>query len=303
MSKDTGRTGERRTNIMQIGIFSGKGGTGKTTMSLAISHHLHRMGMNVKLGDCDVEEPNIGLFLPWETKEVDKVYMQVPFLNKEKCISCSACDEICQFNAIAMVKGFPLIFPDLCHSCGGCFLACPTSAIEEKPVEIGTLDAGGIDSFDYLGGKLNIGQIQTPTIIKEVKERMGKMKSDILILDCPPGNSCPMLEAVRGCDHMFIVTEPTPFGFNDFVIAVDTLRIMKMEFSVILNKYRDDDNATVKFCKDEGIDIIAMIPDSTELAVQYSKGEFVDFMLENFGDEMGKISHRVDLLIKGENKQ
>lgn len=284
---------------MQIGIVSGKGGTGKTTMSLAISTLLHRKGLNVKMGDCDVEEPNVGIFLPWDIKKIDNVYMQVPVLDKDRCIGCSACENICQFNAIAMVKEKPLIFPDLCHSCGGCVLACPTSAIKEEPVEIGSLEAGGMDNFYYLGGKLNIGQIQTPTVIKEVKERVAGMTSDVIVLDCPPGNSCPMLEAVRECDHIFVVTEPTPFGFNDFTIAVETLRAMDMPFSVILNKYTGKDNPTEKYCSDEGIEIVSFIPDSTELAVAYSSGYFIDYMLDNFEEEMDKLSAKVNLLMNG----
>ncbi len=277
---------------MNIAIASGKGGTGKTTISVALSEYITQKGYNVVLADCDVEEPNTALFLNLKNKETETVSVDIPVLNNIQCIGCSACETICKFNSIAMVNNLPLIFPDLCHSCGGCVLVCPTGALYYEKVPIGIFEQAKEGSLHYLGGMLNLGKIQTATIISYVKEKAKKIKSDFVIFDSPPGTSCPFVETVNGCDHLILVTEPTPFGLNDLKLSVEAARAMNLDFSVLINKNdeKEEINIIEKFCKAEGIHIIATIPYEREIAFAYSTGDFKKIFINRYSKELENIT-------------
>ncbi len=277
---------------MNIAIASGKGGTGKTTISVALSEYITKKGYNVVLADCDVEEPNTALFLDLGNKKTETVSVDIPVLNSIQCIGCSACEEICKFSSIAMVNNLPLIFPDLCHSCGGCVLVCPTGALYYEKVPIGIFEQAKKGSLHYLGGLLNLGKIQTATIISYVKDKAKKIKSDFVIFDSPPGTSCPFVETVNGCDHLILVTEPTPFGLNDLKLSVEAARAMNLDFSVLINKNDEKEKTNIieKFCKTEGIHIIATIPYEKKIAFAYSTGDFKKTFINRYSNELENIA-------------
>lgn len=273
---------------MNIAIASGKGGTGKTTIAVALSEYITKKGFNVVLADCDVEEPNTALFLDMGNKETETVSVDIPVLNSIQCIGCSACEEICKFSAIAMVNSLPLIFNELCHSCGGCVLVCPTGALTFEKVPVGIFEQASQDNLHYLGGRLNLGKIQTASIIAYVKDKAKDIKGDFKFFDSPPGTSCPFVETVNGCDHLILVTEPTPFGLNDLKLSVEAARTMNLEFSVLINKNDEDEKINIiqKFCRDEGIHVIATIPYSREIAFAYSTGDFTKMFVSTYSNEL-----------------
>ncbi len=249
---------------MKVGILSGKGGTGKTTVSAslaAIKPTCHYI-------DCDVEEPNGAIFLKPKLKEKLPVKVLVPKIDMDKCDFCGHCAKICQFNAIAVVKDEVLLFPEICHHCGACTIACPQDAIKEVNRTIGVIE-GNTDST-FLQGKLNIGEPISIPILDELKLRM--KKEGPVILDCPPGASCAVVTAVEDCDYCVLVTEPTPFGLHDIKIAVKLMRKMEIPFGVVLNKAAEDNKSIHDFCENEGIEILMEIPFSKEIAEGYSKG-------------------------------
>ncbi len=272
---------------MIISVASGKGGTGKTTIAVSIAHYLNNKGTAVSILDCDVEEPNVNLFLKSEIKVHETVYIPVPALNEKKCNSCGKCEEICLFNAIVLIKGKPMIFQDICHSCGGCKLVCPTGALTEESKEIGIVEEGYIDNIRYVGGSLKIGEAISPPLIKSVKKHI--IENEINIIDAPPGTTCPVVESVKGSDYLVLVTEPTPFGLHDLKLSVGMARELGLTFGVVINKAGLGDNKVFDYCSDEGIDIIAEIPNSIELAKKYTAGNFIDYLLENFTREIEKI--------------
>ena len=252
---------------MIISVASGKGGTGKTTVSTNLAFSIKN---NVQFLDCDVEEPNAHIFIKPEIKERHPVNIPIPQINKSKCDFCGKCQEVCAFNAIAVLKNDVLVFPEICHGCGSCSYFCHRGAIAEINKEIGFIEAGTRGDMQFVHGKLNIGSAISPPIIKAVKKYIDPAKT--VIIDAPPGTSCPAIESIESSDFCILVTEPTPFGLNDLTLAVEVLRKLKLPFGVVINRCDLGNEDTEKFCTKENIPILMEIPFKKEIASCYSKG-------------------------------
>lgn len=255
-----------------VSIASGKGGTGKT--SVAVNMALS-MG-NIQLLDCDVEEPNAHMLLHPEISRTEPVYIPVPVVNEELCDHCGKCAEFCQYNAIFVSSGKVLIFPELCHSCGGCSIVCPRNAISEKMNRIGTLKFGVAGDLELVYGELEIGEPMAVPVIREVKRHVKNGKN--IILDSPPGTSCPVIETVKGSDFCVLVTEPTPFGLHDLKITVEVLEDMGIPFGVVVNRAGIGDKKVYEYCGEKNIPVLLEIPFQRKIAELYSRG--VPFSLE-----------------------
>jgi len=252
---------------MRLAIASGKGGTGKTTLAVALAQA--SLGP-VHLLDCDVEEPNSHLFIAPHFENQQPVNVGVPQLDEQLCNHCGQCADFCQFNALVTLPNQTMIFSELCHSCGGCMRVCPTHALTEVDKRIGSIERGVCDHITLTKGTLDVGQAMSPPVIRAVKEQIDP--NQLTILDCPPGTSCPMITAVRDADFVLLVTEPTPFGLHDLTLAVETLRQLKLPFGVILNRADIGDQGVVNYCRQQPIPIMLQIPDAREVAVAYSQG-------------------------------
>ncbi|MCD6473027.1 ATP-binding protein [Candidatus Aerophobetes bacterium] len=253
---------------MVISVASGKGGTGKTTVAVNLALSLDNK--RIQFLDCDVEEPNAHIFLKPKIVHAQSIGIPVPQVNEEKCTFCGRCAQVCLYNAIAVVKKKVLIFPELCHGCGGCSLLCPEKAIKEVNKPIGVLEEGKTDSIQLIQGKLNIGEMMAPPLIRAVKKAANN--NLITIIDVSPGTSCPVIEAVKDSDFCILVTEPTPFGLNDLILAVEVLRKIKIPFGVVINRADVGDKKVEKYCKKERIPILMRIPMDREIAISYSNG-------------------------------
>jgi len=251
---------------VKIAVASGKGGTGKTTVSVSLALSLD----NVQFLDCDVEEPNASIFLKPEINEKFLVEIPVPEVNEEKCDYCRKCAQLCAFNALVVLAEKVLFFPEMCHGCGGCSYICPQQAITEKNREIGVVERGRAGDIDFIQGILNIGEPMAPPIIK--KERSLIDPSKTVILDAPPGTSCPVIETIRATDFCILVTEPTPFGLNDLKLAVETVREINVPFGVVINQHGIGDDAVEHYCNREAVPILMRIAWDRRIAEGYSKG-------------------------------
>nr|MBN2277394.1 ATP-binding protein [candidate division Zixibacteria bacterium] len=255
---------------LTIAIASGKGGTGKTTLSTSLAAILVERGEDVVFLDCDVEEPDGHIFLKPQGIQSQPVNVMIPRIIPEKCNFCGACGDACQFNALAVLADRVMVFPSLCHSCGACYHICPEKAIEEIPREIGTINYGNGQGVKFFEGRLNIGEALSPPVIKVL--RSVPNGSRITIIDAPPGTSCPVIEAVRNTDFVVLVTEPTPFGLHDLKLAVEMVRAMNLPFGVVINRADMGDDRVEKYCKSERVDILLKIPFDRRLAEEYSEG-------------------------------
>ena len=279
---------------MIISVASGKGGTGKTTVATNLAVSLNQ---KVQLLDCDVEEPNAHLFLHPVMKKTEPVDSPVPQINFGKCTYCKKCMDICRFAAIAVLKKDVLVFENLCHSCGGCFEVCPENAISEKKRSIGDIEHGTINNISFIHGRLNIGQVMVPPIIKKV--RSYTTPDLITIIDAPPGTSCPVIAAVNRADFILLVTEPTPFGLHDLKLAVETVKILQIPNGLIINR-ADLGNDDVKtYAKKENLPILMEIPFEKRIAQIYSNGQMIAHVLpgikEKFQDLFQNITQLVDM--------
>jgi len=260
-------------NKITLAVASGKGGTGKTTISTNLALTLVRQGKSVQLLDCDVEEPNCHIFLKPQIHSSVPVNVLLPQVIQEKCTGCGLCAQVCEYSAIVVVKGKVLIFPELCHSCGGCSLFCPEKALEEIERPVGVLEKGNSDSIRFIQGLLNIGELMSPAVINGVQKAADQ--SDILIIDSPPGTSCPVIASIKDADVVLLVTEPTPFGLNDLKLAVGMVRQLEKPFAVAINRFDIGDEEVRRYCRQEGIDIVLEIPDDRRIAEAYSRGEMM----------------------------
>lgn len=251
---------------MKIAVASGKGGTGKTTIAVNFALSLG----DCTLVDCDVEEPNTNVFLNLELEQVEELNLLVPEIDPNKCTLCEKCSEFCQYNALVTLPKEVLLFPELCHGCGGCFLVCEDGAIREQKRSIGMIYKGTEQDIRYFQGLLNIGEPMATPLIAALKDEVAEDK--LVILDSPPGCACSFIETIRGCDHCILVTEPTPFGLYDLKLAVAVVKELKVPFSVVINKDGVGDDRVDRYCEDEGIPVVMKIPYDTEIAKLYSQG-------------------------------
>lgn len=278
---------------MIISIASGKGGTGKTTVStnLALS-----IDQEVQLLDCDVEEPNAHLFLNPIIEKNEPVLAPVPQIDLEKCTFCKKCMDICRYGAIAVLKKDVLTFDNLCHSCGGCFEVCPEDAIIEKKRSLGEIEHGKAGKISFIHGRLDIGQVMVPPIIKKVRSYSDP--DSVTIIDAPPGTSCPVIAAMSKADFILLVTEPTPFGLHDLKLAVETVKILGISHGLVINRAGLGNDDVKSYAQKEGIPILMEIPFDKKIAQIYSKGEMIVDRLPEYKEKFqilfGKIRQLVE---------
>jgi len=255
---------------MRIAVASGKGGTGKTFVSTNL---FNVMPDSAIYADCDVEEPNGHLFLKPDLQETFKVNIKIPEVDPGKCILCGKCAQVCEYNAIIAGKKV-LVFAELCHGCGSCSYFCPEGAITEIDRNIGRIEQGYFKGKSVFTGILNIGEPMSPPVIREMLRLVGQssMNRDV-ILDSPPGTSCPMIETTNNADFVILVTEPTPFGLHDLALAVNVVKKLNKPFAVIINKSFSDNDLITNYCSQNKINILSSIPFDRNLAISYSRGE------------------------------
>ena len=284
---------------MKIAVASGKGGTGKTTISVNLYLFIEKFfNKNVQLIDCDVEEPNDLVFFESAVMaSQNQVFQQVPEIDTNKCVFCRKCADWCEFNAISIVKslGFAEVNPDLCHSCGACMVACNFDAISEHPKPLGTIshfNAGF--GKGLIEGRLQVGSSMQTSLIKEVK-KAGNNSADVIIYDAPPGTSCPVVETVADADYIILVTEPTPFGLHDLKITLELLIDMQKAFGVIINKAGLGSRDVYHFLNENNIEILGEIPFTKEYASNYASGKILQNILPETENIYREIIEKLEL--------
>lgn len=286
---------------MKLVIASGKGGTGKTTLSVNLAAALTAT-RPVVLADLDVEEPNSGLFLKGRTAGEQPLFRMVPEWRQEDCSLCGNCRQVCNFNAVIKLPGSVMVFPQLCHGCYACSELCPSAALPMTAAEAGTLRRqeiqynGASHPLHFVEGRLFVGEEQAVPVIRQTIDftETAYPPEYIRLFDAPPGTACPMLEAVKHADLVLLVTEPTPFGFHDLQLAVETVRDLNKPFAVIINKDGIGDDRVLNYCRDQKIPVPAKLPNDRAIAAVYSRGETVYGNHEPFSLEIDRLIKWLD---------
>lgn len=277
---------------MIISIASGKGGTGKTTVATSFALSLD----NTQLLDCDVEEPNAHIFMNPSIEKTKSVSIAVPVIDKDICLVCGACKQACRYNAIAVLGTSVLVFSELCHGCGACTYICPTDAICEEPKDIGIVEIGMGRGIPFVHGKLNIGAAMAPPVIRAVKQEIDRAKT--VIIDAPPGTSCPVISAMKDTDFCVLVTEPTPFGLHDLQLAIDVVKKINIPHGVVINRATLGDSETEKYCAAEHIEVLMRIPFDKKIARAYSQGKPIIEDMPVLKNDFQDMYKKIEKLIK-----
>jgi MinD superfamily P-loop ATPase len=254
---------------MRIAVLSGKGGTGKTLVSVNLAAAA-KASMYI---DCDVEEPNGHLFFEPEGVCEKEVTVKIPKVNNELCNGCRKCVDFCKFNALAYIKNKLIVFDDVCHSCGGCILVCPEKALTEKEKAIGKVQEGISGEVTVWTGVLNTGEATGIPIIKELLTANNPQINQLAIIDCPPGSACIVMESIKDADYCILVAEPTLFGVHNLNMVYELVKLFGRPFGVVLNKCLEEENPAEKFCLEKNIKILGRIPFDKELGTLNSNAE------------------------------
>lgn len=281
----------------KIAVASGKGGTGKTTVTLNLYQRFaQEFTKDVMLVDCDVEEPNAALFFPEATRSKKvPVNQEIPVIDTSKCTFCRKCAEYCEFNAVLVMPpvGFAEINPNLCHSCGACLVACEHEAIWVKDEPIGQLRHYHTETGRGIKeGRLNIGSAMQTMVIRSLKKSLPP-NMDILLFDAPPGTSCPVVETIAGSDYVVLVTEPTPFGLHDLKLMIALLRKLGNPFGVVINKANLGTRDVYAYLKEQNIQLLCEIPFDTGYASNYAKGKLFEEIPKDITEAISELTGKL----------
>jgi MinD superfamily P-loop ATPase len=283
--------------MFKIAIASGKGGTGKTTLSVNLAAILSE-SESVRLCDMDVEEPDSGLFLNVDQQEQTVIQRYTPQWDEEKCTLCGKCQENCNFNAVIRLADQIMVFPELCHSCYACSELCPENALPMMPSPMGVISSSIHNKLRFTEARLNVGIEQAVPLITQTHEYLENLneKAKYVIIDSPPGTSCPMIHTIKEADYVILVTEPTPFGMHDLQLAVETVRELGIPMGVVINRGDDNNTLITDYCSAQSIDVISIIDNDRSVAAHYAAGDLVYNHVKPFRESVETIARSIQKL-------
>ncbi len=261
---------------IKIAIASGKGGTGKTLVSTNLFYTLQQQGIEVTLVDCDAEEPNDLMFFDGVMENSMQITQLVPVIDESKCTFCGKCNEYCNYNAIFFLGEAKIIkvMDELCHGCGACSVACEYGAITEKADVLGEVNRVSLsDNSALVEARMKVGVYSPVSVIKAAIREAGN--AEVVLMDSPPGTSCPFIQTVAQADYVILVTEPTPFGLSDLRQSVETLKTLHKTYGVIINRANLGNDDVYVYLNEEKIPLLMSIPFDKNIASIYSKGELL----------------------------
>jgi MinD superfamily P-loop ATPase len=286
---------------MKIAVLSGKGGTGKTLVSVNLASSAKKSTYI----DCDVEEPNGHLFFKPKHIKSEDINIKIPLVDYNLCNGCRKCVEFCKFNALAYIKNKVMVFDDVCHSCGGCMLFCPTNAISEKDKKIGEVQKGISDNVTVVTGMLNTGEASGVPIIKKllsynIEDNENTVGDKLTFIDCPPGSACVVMESIKDADYCVLVAEPTVFGVHNLEMVYELVRLFNKPYGVVLNKCMYGENPAEMFCLDRNIKVLGKIPFESELGTLNSNALISIRENKRYKDMFSKILQKVTEEVRNE---
>lgn len=260
--------------MKQVLVLSGKGGTGKTTLSSSMI----KLSGAKAYADCDVDAPNLHLAIEETTdpKKSDFYGLPVAKIDSDKCISCDLCRQKCRFDAIEITDLYK-VDKFACEGCAVCQLVCPVDAIEMIPRVTGKLRLYE-NNHIFSTAELCMGSGNSGLLVTEVKKSLQgwKDKAPLAIIDGSPGIGCPVIASISGVDLVVLVTEPTLSGFSDMERIIQTSRGFPAKIAVCINKYDLHEKNCKKiedYCKERDIPILGKIPFDTDAVSLLNQGK------------------------------
>ena len=253
--------------MTQIVILSGKGGTGKTSLSAAFAHLAASAGTNV-LVDADVDAANLELLLNTQRiKQEPFLGGSIAIINESCCGSCGNCQEVCRFDAVSLIDGKYDIDPVACDGCAACVYDCPEEAIIMQIQQAGEwyiseTEYGRFYHAHLFPAQENSGKL-VALIKNQAQEALEEMVGDLLLVDGPPGIGCPVISAITGADVVLIVTEPSLAGIHDLERVLGTVEYFQLPAWVCINKadlYSEGTAQIKDLCQDLEIPLLGEIP-------------------------------------------
>ena len=283
---------------MKIAVLAGKGGTGKTTVATNLAYALHKVGKSVQLLDADAEEPNSHVFFDINYSKEEDVNILIPKIDRNICTHCGECARACEFSAISVSPKHIMVFEYLCHGCGVCSMVCPVKAISEIPKPIGKVRLGVTKEGMAFGeGVLNIGEPSAVRIIRQLKKHMDE-NVDVIVIDSPPGTSCPVVEILQNMDYALLVTEPTPFGLHDLKLSVKMVKEMGIPMGVVLNRYDGAYTKVEEYLKEEKLPLMMKIPYDVEIAHSYSNGKLFSDVKKEYVKKFNALYEQIEANVR-----
>ena len=254
---------------MKLAVLSGKGGAGKTLIAVNLASAAGRAAYI----DCDVEEPNGRLFWKPDHVTAETVYTLLPSFDPEKCTGCRKCVAFCKFHALIYVREKPMVFSEVCHSCGGCAMVCPEGAIHEMQHPVGQVEEGTHNGISVITGVLNPGEASGVPVIRALLQKAPK--DGLTVIDCPPGSACSVMESVSDADYCLLVAEPTAFGFHNFKMVHELSVLLGKPCGVVVNKEETPYEPLESYCKEHSLPILMRIPYRKEYAQVCAAGKIL----------------------------
>jgi len=268
-----------RNNDLTIAVLSGKGGTGKTLVSVNLAALLP----DSTYIDCDVEEPDGHLFFKPVFGTSVPVMVKTPQVDENRCTGCHACVDFCKFNALALIGSTLMVFNEICHSCGGCVLVCPRKALSEKERMVGFVREGISRGVQVVTGTMNIGESSGVPIIEAELRIKEKNINNLTFIDCPPGSACLVRKSIQEADYCLLVAEPTVFGAHNLAMVYALVSSLHKRFSLVLNKcLGGEENPSEVFAIEHQIPIVGRIPFDSELGLLNSEAKVVVWESEKY---------------------
>jgi len=248
----------------QIAVVSGKGGTGKTTLSSSLIDIFD----NVLGADCDVDASNLYLlFDPQIEKQHDYYGGKKAIIDNDKCTRCGLCQSLCNFNAIYNNENGYFVDEFACEGCNRCVMRCPVSAIELLDNRAGEYYKSSKNGTNFVHATLEPGEETSGGLVAEVRKMANKVaeeeRNDYIVIDGAPGVGCPATSSITGVNYVVIVTEPSKSGIHDLERIVDTVKHFKRKFDIVINKYDinlENTEYIENYCKENGIGLLGKIP-------------------------------------------
>ncbi|WP_320047176.1 ATP-binding protein [uncultured Ilyobacter sp.] len=274
--------------INEIVVISGKGGTGKTTLTASLIPYFE----DIVIGDCDVDAPDLNiLFESKEKSQRNFVGLQKAFLDKSKCIMCKKCYELCKFNAISHEIE---INSGKCEGCGLCEYICPASAITMEDTVIGKLSVSETSFGDMVHAKLIPGEDASGKLVAEVRKTAKKIAEEnakkTILIDGSPGIACNVISSITGAKKVVIVTEPTSSGIHDLKRVYELTKKFRLKIYVVINKYDlslSHSEKIEKYCEEMGIDMALKIPFQKKVVEAITQKRIPSVAEKDFFEKLG----------------